>query len=276
MTEESDLTAPVGPEDVVTTPKEDTTEGQAPESQTAPPEPEGESEEKKTEAAKRRERDKAYKERLRQEAAEAQARAEKAEAQKRKIVEAGQAEKPPTEAEFPDILDLAAAKALWSLRQQDRTDKLAALDEETAEARKEAEIRQAAEREIIERGWADSVVEAKNRYADFDVVALDRHVPITPLMGELIKASDVGPDVLYWLGQNRHVSAQIAALTSPVEVARAIGRLEASVTMPKARTQTSAPEPIAPVKGTGASVTKDPAKMSYAEFKAYREAGGKL
>lgn len=276
MTEESDLTASVGPDDVVAPQEEAKTEGQAETSQTATPEPEGDGEEKRSEAARRRERDRAYKDRLRQEAADAKQALEDAEARKRRIITAGEAEKPPTEAEFPDYLELAAAKAVWGARQANRADQVADLDEKAAEARKQIEIRQAAERQIIDKTWHEGVEAAKGRYADYDAVALTDTFPVTPEMAELIKTSDVGPDVLYWLGQNRQVSAQIAALPSPVEVARAIGRIEASITTPKARTQTMAPDPINPVKGTGAAVGKDPDKMSYAEFKAYRESGGKI
>lgn len=269
MTEESDLTVSVGPDDVVK-PQVEATEGQA-DSQTAPPAPEGESEEQKSEAAKRRERDKAYKDRLRQEAAEARAKAEAAEARKDKIIKAGESEKPPTEADFPDFVELAAAKAVWSARQANRTDQVAALDEEAAEARKKADIIAAAERQLIDKAWNEQVQAASQRYADFEAVALSSDVPITPQVADLIKTSENAADIAYWLGQNRAVAAQICTL-SPVEAARAIGRIEASVSAPQARTQSSAPEPVAPVRGRGQPVP-NPENMTMAEYIAARKAG---
>lgn len=274
MTEESDLTASVGPDDVVAPQEEAQTEGQVTD-QTAEPAPEGEGEDKQSEASKRRERDKAYKERLRQEAADAQARADAAEASKRKIIEAGEQEKPPSEADFPDILDLTAAKALWALKQQNRTEKLAALDEEATEARKQADVITAAQRQLVEKAWAESVLAAKAVYADFEQVALSSDVPITAQVADLIKTSENPADVAYWLGQNRAKAAQISTM-SPVEAARAIGRIEAIVSAPKAKTQSSAPVPITPVKGGSAGTQKDPDRMSPDEYRAWREAGGKF
>jgi hypothetical protein len=60
-----------------------------------------------------------------------------------------------------------------------------------------------------------------------------------------------------------------------VEQARAIGRIEASLQAPKPRTETNAPDPISPVKGK-VSATRDPNRMSYKDYVAYREAGGKI
>ena len=59
-------------------------------------------------------------------------------------------------------------------------------------------------------------------------------------MTDLILTSDVGADVAYHLGQNRALAAQIAEM-NPVEAARAIGRIEASIVAPKPRTETKAP-----------------------------------
>lgn len=274
MTEESDLTVSVGP-DAVVAPQEDAqTEGQV-QDQTATPAPEGEDAEKQSEASKRRDRDKAYKERLRQEAADAEARARAAEDRKQKIIKAGESERPPSEADFPDFVELAAAKAVWSARQANRTDQLAALDEEASEARKQAEIISAAQQQLIEKAWGESILAAKAVYADFEQVALSREVPITPQVAQLIKTSDKPADVAYWLGQNRAIAAQISTLP-PVEAARAIGRIEAMVSAPKAKTQSSAPAPITPVKGGGGGMSKDPDRMTPDEYRAWREAGGKF
>jgi hypothetical protein len=62
---------------------------------------------------------------------------------------------------------------------------------------------------------------------------------------------------------------------SPLEQARALGRLEATLTAPTARTETTAPQPISPVKAKG-TVTKDPSKMSPQEWRKFREGGGTI
>jgi len=280
MTGDIDLTATDGQEvvsEVVTdenalVESEGQTDGQAAGTEKADT---AEQAEKKSEAAKRREREKAHKEHLRSQAAEALARAEKAEAQRQKLMRAGEGENMPTAADFPDPTELAAAKAVWYVERRARENSVAELDAEAADARKQADVVAEAERQIVEKSWLESISEAKSRYADFEAVALNDEVPINANVAALIKSSESAADVAYWLGKNRDVAAQICAL-SPVEAARAIGRIEASIATPRPRTSTTAPAPIAPVKGGNSGPSKDPSKMTFAEFKKYRESGGKL
>jgi hypothetical protein len=257
-----------GAEAVVTELPKGETEGQVENGQVA----EGQDpEEQKTERQKKREREKANLARLRSEAAEAQARAAEAEKRKQAILEAGKREAPPKEADFPDPIEFAAAKAIWGAEQR-LTEREAKNAGEAAEAAKqEAEAIKKRERAVVAQSWTVQVAEAKARYADFDQVALANDLPVTEAMGELIMTSDAGPDVLYHLGQNRALAAQIAAM-NPVEAARAIGRIEASLSAPKPRTETKAPDPISPVRGSaGASLNPD--KMSYEEYRQARMSG---
>ena len=129
---------------------------------------------------------------------------------------------------------------------------------------------------IIAEAWTAQVAEAKGKYADFDQVALANDLTVTKAMGELIMTSDAGPDVLYYLGQNRALAAQIAAM-NPAEAARVIGRIEERVMSqaPKPRTETKAPAPINPVRGS-AGASRNPENMSYVEWVKWRENGGKV
>ena len=254
------------PEAVVTeAPKGEETEGQT-EGQAAEGQPE-----EKSESAKRREREKAYRARLQAEAAEAKAEAEQAKARRQAILDAGKQEAPPKEADFPDPIEFAAAKAIWGAEQKYR-EREAKNAGEAAEAA-EAKVKEISQREsaVIAEAWTAQVDEAKGRYADFEQVAYAKDLPVTKAMGELIMTSEAGPDVLYHLGQNRALAAQIAAMNQ-VEAARAIGRIEASLSAPKPRTETKAPDPISPVRGSaGASLNPD--KMSYEEYRQARMAG---
>lgn len=269
MDDQSALAPEAGPEVVADEALD--IEGQA-EGQTAPPEPEGEDGEKKTAASQRREREKAQKERLRTERDQALAEAKAAQERRDRILTAGKAEKPPTESEYQDPLEYVAAKAVWAAGQQMNQREAREIGEAEEAAKARAAVLDKAEQDLINQAWVGHVSEAKARYADFDAVALAPDVPVTPAMARLIQTSDVGADVLYHLGQNRALAAEIAAL-QPYEAARAIGRLEATITTPRPRTSTNAPAPISPVKG-GAPVGKDPAKMSLAEFSAWRASGG--
>lgn len=93
---------------------------------------------------------------------------------------------------------------------------------------------------------------ATERYADFKQVAYGDHVRITQVMADTIRASEVGPDVAYYLGSNPSEAAKIADLP-PFLQAKEIGRLEAKLLSdPPVKKTTSAPPPIAPVTARGA------------------------
>lgn len=267
MDEESALATEAGPETMADEALD--TEGQVA-GQTAPPE----GEEKKTATQERRERDKAHRDRIRAERDAAISEAETAKARHDRILNAGKDEKPPQEQDYQDPLEYVAAKAVWSAGQQLTQREAREIGEAEEAARKRADTFGQQEQALIEQSWASHVSEAKARYTDFDVVALARDVPVSGDMARLIQTSEVGADVLYHLGQNKALSAEIAGM-NPMDAARAIGRLEATIAAPRPRTSTNAPAPISPVKGSGTAM-KDPAKMNFAEFKAYRESGGKL
>lgn len=266
MTEESVAATGAAPEAVIEAPEG--TEGQV-----ETPPAEGTPEEK-SESAKRREREKAYRARLQTERDDALAKADQAEKRRAAIVQAAKGEVAPKEADFPDPIEFAAAKAIWGAEQRLTEREAKSAGEAVEAAKREAEAISQRESAVIAEAWTAQVAEAKGRYADFEKVAMANDLPVTKTMGELIMTSDAGPDVLYHLGQNRALAAQIAQL-NPVEAARAIGRIEASLSQPKPRTETNAPDPINPVRGSS-GVARDPSKMSVTEYAAYRAAGGKV
>lgn len=276
MTDESAAAVSAAPETVsAVDPQVTETEGQT-QGQTAEPtgEPEGE-EAKKSRAAERRERQKAHVAQIRTEREAALARAQQAEARKASILNAGAMDTEPTERDFSDPLELSAARAIWK-QDAKRAERFAKEAEtEATEARKQAENFTQQERAALRQSFEAQVDEAKGRYADYEAVARAPDVPVSDAMADLIITSEQGADVLYHLGQNRGLAAQIARM-SQVEAARAIGRIEASLQAPKPRTETNAPAPISPVKGSTGTAAKSPEKMSFAEWKAYRESGGKL
>ena len=66
-------------------------------------------------------------------------------------------------------------------------------------AQREAAKEQAA---ILE-DYHDREEKARDKYDDFDQVAYNPNLPITTVMAQTIQASDVGPEVAYYLGANR-------------------------------------------------------------------------
>lgn len=226
----------------------------------------------KSAAKERREREKQRVARLAQERDAALEEARKAEDRLARIKLAAEAEKPPSDADYPDPFDLVAAKAIWAARRADRerdAGEAGAAAEEARRRAEEAEQRQMAE---IGKVWRERVDEARKRYADFDAVALTDAVAHPKSVALLVATSDVGPDVAYYLGQNRALAAEIAAL-NPVEQARAIGRIEATISAPRPRQTTTAPPPITPVRAKAAP-TRPPEDMSPEEYAKWRAGGG--
>jgi hypothetical protein len=81
-------------------------------------------------------------------------------------------------------------------------------------------------------------------------------------MAETIKASDMGPDLAYWLGTNPKEADRISRL-APLLQAREIGKIEAKLgSNPLVKPTTSAPAPISPVtartSGSSSYDTTDP------------------
>jgi len=90
--------------------------------------------------------------------------------------------------------------------------------------------------------------EARNKYDDFEQVAYNPALKITNVMAEAIQSSEIGPDVVYFLGQNPKDADRISRL-SPLMQAKEIGRIEAKLASepPKPTKTSSAPAPISPV-----------------------------
>jgi hypothetical protein len=103
---------------------------------------------------------------------------------------------------------------------------------------------------------------AFDKYDDFEQVVYNRSLPITTVMAETIQASDVGPDVAYYLGSNPREAERISRLL-PYLQAKEIGRIEVQLTdNPPVKRTTNAPPPIKPVTaktvGAPARDTTDP------------------
>lgn len=233
--------------------------------------------EEKTETITRRERRKANRkakqEESRQREAAAVKEAEEAKAQLESIKEAASAIPRPKQSEFTDFDEYQAALSAYKMsqiidgREQQRLEATAKAHFEKVEAVKVTKQQEDAQ------NWAAQQVDGREKYTDFDAVV--QNAPINQPMAEMIVGSDVGEDVAYFLGKNHDVANQIAALTSPIEIARAMGRLEAQVSAPQAKTTTTAPAPINPVKGSG-TPSADPEKMTPDQYRTWRQNGGKF
>ena len=113
------------------------------------------------------------------------------------------------------------------------------------------------QQEALLESYQEREEAAREKYDDFEQVALNPKLPITTLMAQTIQASDVGPDVAYYLGSNPKEAERISRLPAYLQ-AKEIGRIEAKVqSSPPVKKTSAAPTPITPVTARSASTTYD-------------------
>ena len=113
------------------------------------------------------------------------------------------------------------------------------------------------QQEALLESYQEREEAAREKYDDFEQVALNPKLPITTLMAQTIQASDVGPDVAYYLGSNPKEAERISRLPAYLQ-AKEIGRIEAKVqSNPPTKKTSAAPSPITPVTARSASTTYD-------------------
>jgi len=133
----------------------------------------------------------------------------------------------------------------------------------------ESRSRMQAEQASRTQGFRQKAEVFSVEHPDFQQVVFEnRYLPITEQMKEVIETSEKGPDLAYHLGSNPQEAARIANL-SPVMAAMELGKIEATLSIPKGKPVSDAPPPITPVGG-GESSVKDPSRMSIEEFMAWR------
>lgn len=247
-------------------------EGDQSEGQSAEQTPEdGESEEEKARKS-RNDRRREAKERMQRELREAEQKAadfERKEAERREAL----AKMPrPKQEQFDSYEEFVAALSAHQYAGVIDGREAEQLKAQAKAAKDEADRIKREQEQEDAQAWESQKVEARSKYPDFEQVALSPHVPITDTMAKAIIQSDMAADLAYHIGKNPSVGEQMASMSQP-ELYRALGRLEAQLSAPKPKTVTSAPEPIATVRGK-ATASKDPDKMSPAEYRAWREKGG--
>ena len=159
-----------------------------------------------------------------------------------------QARKAPVE--IPPIEQFASPEEYADLLAERKAEELLARREQAR-----------AQSEIIE-SFHEREEEARNKYDDFEQVAYNPKLPITDAMAQTIQASEVGPDMAYYLGSNPKEADRISRL-SPLQQAKELGKIEAKLAdNPVVKKTSSAPAPIAPVTarstGSPATDTTDP------------------
>lgn len=175
----------------------------------------------------------------------------------------------PKREQFGSYEEFIEAKAEWKAERKAAEAARKVLEESQKRAESE---RTKGEQQRIERDWSAKLEKARDAIEDFDEVCAESEAIVTPPMADAIRESDQAGFLAYYLAKNPDEAERISKLSPSRQVA-AIVALEEKVSKP-AKKPSNAPAPITPV-GQKAEVTKDPAKMTQAEFNAWRRNGGK-
>ncbi|MGH6737585.1 MAG: hypothetical protein ACREDY_00875 [Bradyrhizobium sp.] len=174
----------------------------------------------------------------------------------------------------PDAYDAALIE--WSAGQAGRI-AAAELDRKIAEQRaadeKVATEKAATEQnEALQRDWTEKRSKALEAHPDYEEVAERADLPITMPMVHAIVASDVGPEIAYYLGSHPEEAARIAALSNnPVRTVYEIGKIAAQVSNVTVAQPSKLPTPITPiVPNAAAAAQRTPDEMTTEEYAAMR------
>lgn len=181
------------------------------------------------------------------------------------------------EAAKPESVKSGAPKQEDFSNWEDFSDALVEYKVEQIEAKKAKahsdRVAQAAQA-AAESQWENQTTAAAEKHDDFDAVALNSKLPVSPVMFHVIQSSENGAELLYHLGSNPEVSAKIAAMT-PGQAALALGKLEAKLFPDEAPKPVAAPvakalpKPPATVGGTATAPKADISdpNLPFSEFK---------
>lgn len=152
----------------------------------------------------------------------------------------------PQSSQFNSYEEYMEALSDWKVEQR--------LSEREQKSKKETLEREHQDRlKSSAKTFEERAEKFREKHDDFDDVAFDEF-PVTPSMTEAILDSEMGPELLYHLGQNPKEAARIARL-SPYAAAREIGKLEVKLSTPTPKKPSNAPDPINPVGGKEKVVT---------------------
>lgn len=133
---------------------------------------------------------------------------------------------------------------------------------ETRKQENETRLREA-RAELVEE-FTEGVTAIKERITDYDQVMDSCKVDLRKDVADLILSSDKGPHLAYELAKNNGAKLREIQSLPPNEAARAIGRIEARLSLPQPKKQTQAPAPIKPPVG-GAAPSRDIASLAKSE-----------
>lgn len=167
--------------------------------------------------------------------------------------------KAPNVDEFSSDEEFETAKARHDVAKTRRVE--AEMDIE--DARKDVTV-------AIEAAWDVRTANFKKSAPDFDEVVAVIGTKIDPSKALLIKESDLGPEVAYYIATTPD-EAQKFISADPISAARQLGRIEAHLSLKPGKKISNAPPPVDTLGGSQGSGSPDLSKLPYDQ---YRKAAG--
>ena len=205
---------------------------------------------------------------------EAERRAKAAERQNERLLEMLQNQQAPPEPLNPEP---EVAKTLADFNY----DEGAFYQYLSARAQKDAESAASA---AMEKYQSEQAAEARrNKFSERerefakthnDYVEVAHHAPISDAVASMVMEVDDGPELAYHLGKNPDLAETISRLPErlgAIELGRIAGKLEAARNRPKPVTGAPPPPPQLSGDGDPGDDSKDPLKMTDAQFAKWRE-----
>ena len=175
---------------------------------------------------------------------------------------------PPDFSQITDPTEEIAQRAAHAVRQQTVQDRQQQIETEKSAVAFDQQQKMFA-------AWDEARQEARERIPDFDAVVTDA-LPIHQRAAPHIVESDKAAEIAYYLGKNPQEAQALYQQfeTSPARALIELGKIEARVSVPKAKTISTAPKP-APILGGGVNpLSFDPGKSSVSDMEAHlRKAG---
>jgi hypothetical protein len=142
--------------------------------------------------------------------------------------------------------------------------------ERAEELAREAQIREQEATRVRAQMFEDRVAAVREQIPEIAAAVDDPSLPVSEIGARFIMESEQGPQVAYYLSQNRDEATRIARM-DPLSQAYHLGKIEARINAaPRARKTSTAPAPVPTVAGGARSGTKDPGAMNMEEYVAWR------
>jgi hypothetical protein len=163
---------------------------------------------------------------------------------------------PPDFSQILDPDDALAERTAWKVGQN-----------QAGEHRQTAQAERALASQAMSEAWAARQEEMRSKVPDFDAVVHDR-VPIHARAAPFIVESEKGGEMAYWLGKNPDAALDLYRKfdTAPAQALMELGKLEARLSAPAAKTVSTAPKPASTLSGGSNPLQFDPQKASATDF----------